>query len=270
MSALRPVRGPYEPGYPRELTEEEIERLLRPGLLARFSRETLVAGALVAGLALGAASPPAGDGDRPSRQELGKAELEAAQRKALAFAREVLGSYKDKVWNDETNLRLTPVLEPNPPVKYPRIPIMFGNSRVGIFDTKKAVEATRKLFEIYGVQLQADQGVQGEGFEFQADGWDPKRKIGFRLIQPAEQAEGAAPKDPAKALESREMAPLGAAVKAGRLRIFVAQATGFPNMDGDLYTPMEYYLGSVVDYLNWALGGMEIDRQKVLDRIPKK
>lgn len=257
MKPLKPVRAPYEPRYPRSLTPEEVERLLRPGLFQRFSRETLLTGALFAGLALTAAA----DGDKPRQDKLTKAQLEEAQKKARDVVREILDGYKGKGWNEHTSLRLEETLPANPPVKYPAIPIMFGNSRVGIFDTAKAVEATRKLFEVYGLKLRPNQAVKGDGYEFEADGWDPDRKIGFELIR--------GEKDP-KNLEKGELEPLSAAVKAGKLKVFAAHAGGFPNMDNDLYTPMEFYLASVIDYLNWVRGGVEIDRDKVLDRVPKK
>jgi hypothetical protein len=31
-------------------------------------------------------------------------------------------------------------------------------------------------------------------------------------------------------------------------------------MDGDLHTPMKYYLASVIDYLNWLQGDLQIAR----------
>lgn len=262
MSLLRPVPGPYDPKYPRQLSDEEIEKLLRPGLFGRFSRETLLSGALLAGLSLGAVE---GQEQKPG---LGKEEFENARAKAMALARETLGGYPNKGWNGMTTIELQKVLASNPGVKYPRIPISFGNSYVGIFDTKKATDATKKLFEVYGIQLQSGQSVAGEGFAFVADGWNAESKIGFRLILPGEQPEKERVKNPDQALEKHEVAPLGAAVAAGKLRMFVVNAGGFPNMDGDLYTPMEYYLASVIDYLNWAQGGVEIDPEKVLGRKP--
>src|SRR4051794_14355314 len=61
MSELRPVSKEYDPGYPRSLTEQEVEELLRPNLVRRFGKRARVAaGAVVAGLGLaGAAATPA-------------------------------------------------------------------------------------------------------------------------------------------------------------------------------------------------------------------
>jgi len=265
MNMLRPVPGPYDPKYPRELSDEEIEKLLRPGLFARFSRETLLSGALLAGMTLGALGQ---EPTPPAKPPLGKEEFEAAKTKALALAKETLGGYKIGSWNQYTSIHLAPGLEANPRVKYPAIPICFGNSHVGIFDTKKAIDTTKKLFEIYGIKLQAGQTVKGEGFTFVADGYDPDAKIGFKMTLPEEYGQEAKAKDPDKSIDASEVKPLSAAITAGKLRMFVVDAGGFPNMDGDLYTPMEYYLSSVIDYLNWAQGGMEIDPEKVFGKKP--
>ncbi|MBI3857626.1 MAG: hypothetical protein HY293_18245 [Planctomycetes bacterium] len=172
-----------------------------------------------------------------------------------------------------TSIYPSKALGPNPMVKYPLIPISYGNSYVGLFDSEKAIQSTKRLFEAYGVKLQPKGAVKGEGFAFEADGWDAERKIGFRLIRPGEQPrdtqEAKPTAEPEKALEAGEMEPLGKAMTAGQLKMFVAETHGFPNMDGDLYTPMEYYLQSVIDYLNWALGGAEIDKEKIFGRVPK-
>ena len=53
MSSLKPVPRSYCPDYPRFLTEADIREILRPSLLARFSRETLLAGAMLTGLTAG-------------------------------------------------------------------------------------------------------------------------------------------------------------------------------------------------------------------------
>ena len=50
--------------------------------------------------------------------------------------------------------------------------------------------------------------------------------------------------------------------------LFVADASAFPRMDGDVYTPMQYYLASVVDYLNWVSGDERIELKRVFGRLP--
>ncbi|MCA9072915.1 MAG: hypothetical protein KDA84_28525, partial [Planctomycetaceae bacterium] len=47
---MKPITSDYQPAYPRELTGEQIADLLRPGLLKRFSQQTLATGALIAGM----------------------------------------------------------------------------------------------------------------------------------------------------------------------------------------------------------------------------
>ena len=105
-----------------------------------------------------------------------------------------------------------------------------------------------------------------------ADGYNEKLKIGFELVMP-EGMVGMGPKkftlEPAeKKLDAAEMKKLNADVKAGKVRMLVMKAAGFPNM-GDLRTPMVYYLNSVMDYLNWVHGDKQID-PKALQWKPAK
>ena len=60
MSHLQPVPSDYEPAYPRELTAEQIQDLLHPGLLKRFSQRTIATGALIAGMAASGCSDDSG------------------------------------------------------------------------------------------------------------------------------------------------------------------------------------------------------------------
>jgi hypothetical protein len=282
MSELRPVGKDYNPGYPRELTAEEVERLLRPGLLSRFTRETLAAGAVLVGAGLlggrGEAAPLPGPGELP-KAGLSTRKDEQFRKKIDRLTAEILG---DKVgsWNAQSMLRLQTELAANPPLKYPHIPISFGNSYVGIFDTEKAREATRKLFAQWGIELQKEVAVKGPGYQFVPDGYNKELRIGFKIVMP----EGAVglrgkkfePEPEERKLDDKEIKALDADVQAGRLRVLVVRAAGFPNMDGDLYTPMEYYLASVIDYLNWVHGDKQLDRNSVLgkprqpDRIRKE
>jgi hypothetical protein len=267
MSELRPVRADYDPGYPRHLTPEEIETLLRPGLFRRFGRETLAAGAVLAGAWLGQAAPLPGPGELP-KTGLSTRKDKEFHDKVHKITAEILG---DKVgsWNAQTLIDLKATLPSNPPVKYPHIPISFGNSYVGIFDVEKAREATRKMFAQWGIELQKDVPVKGPGYEFVPDGYNKELRIGFKIALPDDgnrRGQKIEPEPEERKLDDKEMQALDTDIKAGKLRIFVVKAQAFPNMDGDLYTPMEYYLASVIDYLNWVHGDKEIDKTSVLDK----
>jgi hypothetical protein len=273
MNTLRPVDPGYDPGYPRRLGEAELRALLRRSLLERFSGATILSGALLAGclpqvLAQEPASrPQAGRLPRPPRM------AEPAFAKELqALVAELMGSSKGGFWDAHSAIALARPLPSNPPVKCPRIRISFGNSYVGIFDVEAAKQATRKLFAHYGVPLQEDVRVTGTGFEFVADGYDPERKVGFKIRVPAAAQLGrgkVAPAEPAeRALEDQELQAVDRAVAKGELELFVVDGTAYPNMDNDLYTPMQYYLSSVVDYLNWVHGEEHIDAATVFGRLP--
>lgn len=277
MSELRPVSKTYDPGYPRSLTEREIDDLLRPSLLNRFGKKAMVAaGAVVTGLTLSGAAcslaqPPMGP-------PLPKAGLSTNKDKAFRdkiykMSHEVLG---DKVgfWDERSSILYKQELANNPPIKYSRIAISFGNSYIGIFDTDKAKEATFKLFEQWGIKLEKDVAIKGEGYEFRADGYNKDLNIGFEIVMPEGfvglDARKKLPVQPQEhKLDAEELKALDKDIKSGKRRIFVVQGTGYPNMDGDLYTPMQYYLASVIDYLNWVHGDPNMERDNVLGRAKK-
>ena len=277
---LNPVPADYAPAYPRRLTADEIEQFLRPGLFRRFSPATMMAGAVIAAALSGgcdgesdsaSAAAPGGTGASGA----GKSTRTDPQLRAKVeqIALEVLGPYRARMsWNDDASLCLEKRLSSNPPVKTPSIPISYGNSYVGLFDTNAAKEATRRMFAAYGIELEASVKVKGDGFEFIADGYDPRRRVGFKLLVPGGRTRLADNKPVAgpasEVLAAEELPALDEAVKSGTVNVFVADATDFPNMDGDQFTAMEYYLASVVDYLNWVHGDRTVELNKVLGKLP--
>ena len=70
------------------------------------------------------------------------------------------------------------------------IRISFGNSYVGIFDTEAAKAAAAKLFQQYGIELKKDVPIKVDGYEFTADGYDEKLRIGFELVVPDQTVVG--------------------------------------------------------------------------------
>jgi hypothetical protein len=271
MSELRPVDRGYDPGYPAGLTADELRDLVRPGLLRRFGAEVLAAGALAAGVSLGVdlAAAPAPKGlPQNGKSTRNDPKIKEKVDKLTAELLEPLK--KNAGWNERSSIILKTKLPSNPPVKYPHIPISFGNSYVGIFDTAAASEATRKLFAVWGLELKAGQTIKGPGYEFEADGYDPVQQVGFKIVLPQGEVglrgQKFPPEPEAKKLDDREVQALERDVSTNKVKVFVVQAAGYPNMDGDLYTPMEYYLQSVIDYLNWVHGDKQIDANKVLGK----
>ena len=285
------MRSDYEPSYPRALTPDEVRLLLRPGLLERFGQSTLLAGAVLVGSLVvvggvvggcdqaGATQPPPGannGGNRNAAPPIKSTRMDPQLKARVdGIITEVLGEAGKRRRSEHTRLQLATPVAGNPPLKTPFFGVMFGNSYVGVFDTEGAREATRRLFKEYGIELEPRVRVKGDGFEFVADGYDPKRKIGFEIVDPGQPkrvrfADGAeVPASSAKVLEDKEFAAVGAAVKAGDVQMFVAPAAEFPNVDGDRGTSMAYYLASVVDYLNWVHGDQQIDRDRVLGKKPQ-
>ena len=269
---LKPVPPGYVAGYPRTLTAQELREHLRPALWKRFGPETLVAGALAASLtAPGSEARAAG----PSvTTAVAKDALERTperyRKRVQRVLHEILGD-RSRGWNDSASVELVGLLQSNPPVTAPSIPISFGNSYVGIFDVDEARRATYKLFAAYGIDLDRNVEIEGKHYAFRADGYDEQRRIGFKLIAPVGRigfgSDEYEAEVPDRALDPGELRKLDRTISAGEMDLFVVEAANYPNMDGDLYTPLEYYMAAVVDYLNWIHGDRQIDRDRVVGRL---
>ncbi len=165
---------------------------------------------------------------------------------------EILGETKKGYWNERTSLGPKIHLASNPAVKYPLIPISYGNSMSGILDIEAARQATQDLFAQYGIAMEKAVPLSG-------DGYSEEFKIGYVFLSRSKGEQ---------TLDHSELSALDKAVQVGGLNLFVADLNRFPNMDGDLYTPTEYYLASVVDYLNWVHSGEAMSLNKVLGELP--
>lgn len=281
MNELHPIDTNYEPEYPPRLSLMQIHTLVRPNLMQRFSRQTLLGGAVLAGSAAlsGCGSTEAeyrvtSDNPPTAAKPLPTPSDRNVDQRVNEILTEILGGYDEdqRNWNSKTHLGLIRPISANPPIKTPRIPVSFGNSYVGIFDVEKARDATRQLFEAWGIDLKRDVRIKGDGYEFTADGWSEEHQVGFKLVMPEGQVGFIPKKFPklkdADKLDEDELGPLEKVIEEGRLRLLVVPATEYPNMDGDLYTPTEYYLATVVDYLNWIHGDRRISKNSVLGNLP--
>lgn len=309
MAGLKAYTQPYDPGYPRSLTDEQIEELLRPNLLRRFGKDVMLTGALLTGLLSSGCrsgdskSPAVGNSEKPNEEVKQELELPKAQennskkkknakveaavkkaeekerkkndriqrttashRKAKAWSKEVLGRIKAGYWNKHAGINLIREIAANPPLKYPRIEISYGNSYCGVFDIEEAKKITEEMFKIYGIELKSDVPVKGIDYEFDADGYNEKLNIGFEIL-----GNGYLPnrKDFKKeALSPLECTGLNKDIRDKKRQIFVANINQLPNMDGDLYTPKQYYMASVIDYLNWVRGDILYKPDEVLGTFP--
>jgi hypothetical protein len=268
MNPLRPVDVTYAPGYPATLTEAEIRDLLRPCLLRRFPREAMLIGAIAAGtaLAMPASARPGKPGGRlPALPRLGTSTRTdpAFRAKVDKLIAEVLGHKPVAL---KAALQPKQVLAANPAVAYPKpYRIHFGTGvQFNRLDVDAAREATVKLFKLYGIELKKTVTVKGEGFEFVADGYSRALGVGFELITPQEHSAppGKYAKE-AERLDAAETKVLDAAVKEGRARMFVTPTRGFATIGRTGRPPMQYYLESVVDYLNWVHGDRQVKKEAV-------
>jgi len=244
---VRPVPAGYRPGYPRFVEVTDWERLLRPS------------GSLLFGGLLGAAllvPERAGAQDAPP-PPVGPP-LASSNARAAAIANRALDEVRKSGFRyQRSETGEEEVVKGSPKVTFPKIRISYGNSYVGVFDLARAKQVTVELFAAYGVRLEERHLFKKDGVEFEADGYDPKRKIGFELLgsdrPPGGLSEKVPPResDPAKLLDDAETAKLKEQVAAKQESLFLAPVEKYPNMDGDQYTPLRAYLKSALDYLDW-------------------
>ena len=257
---VRPMKPTYDPGYPSFLEVDDWEELVCLSSRRIFDPATLLFAGILGGAffvsAAGASAPevePTKVKPPPMESPLKASNPKAVEiaQKALAEVQTTGGYYKTHTISQRE------VVKSNPQVTVPHIRIFYGNSYLGVFDTKRAKQATLAMFEAYGVKLQPNQAFNKGGVQFQADGYNAEKKIGFEIMLP-DKALGLsrpkptdAPPPPAQALDEKEVKALGEMVAAKKESLFVAPAELYPNMDGDQYTPLRSYLQSVLDYLEW-------------------
>lgn len=137
----------------------------------------------------------------------------------------------------------------NPRLIVPDIQISFGNSYVGVLDVAAARKATVELFQTYGYALRQGERitVSDQNVEFIADGWDPSARVGFQLVFP----RFGPSQLPSSVLDLKELGRFSRWAAEDQQDWLMADPTLYPNMDGDLHTPLKYYLKSVVRYLEW-------------------
>lgn len=244
------VHTDYEPGYPAGLTAEQFA-----ALLASDRQRRLLTAAAAAGLTIGTLA--AQDGTDAADRE----------RKVLeVLTRAVTGdSTGSSFWYPRTTFERTKN-ECGSTVVVPRIPIMFGNSRNGVFDAERARQLARGMFEAYGLRPAADVDIGDGDTGAELDGFDRHRRVGFELNgrpdgEPG-MAGGVAAEAPSDELSKDEHAKLA----ADGIEIHLVDLANYPLMDGDQVTPTVAYLAGIVAFLNEVTDGPDIDLDAVLLR----
>lgn len=247
---IRPVRRDYDPGYPAMIEVDDWRGLLARSSRAVFDPRTLAfAGLLGTSLFVPA---PAAAAPVPSK-------LTAENARAAEIANAALAEVKGQaMWKGSASLSTKGYVEGNPDITVPKIPISFGNSRLGVFDFERARKVTADIFRAYGLDPQMGHQLKREGFEFKVDGYDPKAGVGFEIVGSENPPRGfgrAAPPRPEVSerhrLDPEEAKRVMSAVRSGELKLLMVPVDRYPNMDNDQYTPLAAYLRSVLDYLDW-------------------
>jgi hypothetical protein len=247
---VRPVASTYDPGYPRFTEICDWSSLLEPGRTSLLRPAALFAGLL--GSCLFVADGRAADAPEAKP----KPPLQSSNARADSIANAALAEVRSTGhWFARSGADMVQVVPGQPAITVPVIRVSFGNSYVGIFDVARAQKATIEMFAAYGVKLVPKHHFQRDGIEFEADGYDPVSKVGFEILgvddpDPSARTK-AAPRPAGEVLDAGETSILKDHVVAGSESFFLAEASSYPNMDGDQYTPLRAYLKSALDYLDW-------------------
>jgi roadblock/LC7 domain-containing protein len=249
---IRPLSQRYDPGYAAFAEIEDWQSFVAPSSKALFAPQALFFAGVLGSVFLADAGA----------QEMPKVgpPLKSPNAEAAKIANACLDEVKATgSWYRDTKFDKKDEVENNPKVVVPNIRISFGNSYSGIFDMVRVKKATIALFGAYGVKLKEDYPLKRGDVEFQVDGYDPEKKIGFEILGADYISTGgfsADPPDPRQSkpatdLDEKEAEKLKKIVSAGEEKMFLAPAVDYPLMDGDEYTPMRAYLQSALDYLQW-------------------
>lgn len=296
MPAYRPVRRDYTPGYPRQLSEAELNEFLRPALFKRFSRETLAASALMLGAMFtqGCSAPP----PKPLPKKWETTEDFDAKLTTLLLQ---LSGWRNNAWRATEQiypeeLYTSELLPANPPMKHAvnaRVMVSFGTGGVTVMDMGKLRDDTCKIFEFYGIPLEKDVKLAENGYRFTADGYSEDYGIGFEGYMRAgggianseafkrkdwlimarqwlanqggwlgQQASLISLTNPAEHLDDHELAPLNTAISEKKTQLFVPDFDNYGSMDLPIGTLA--YLLSVVDYLNAVTGHATYDPTQIV------
>jgi len=240
----------YLPGYPRGLSAQQFQALLAP---RNRERRRALFGAACAALALSAGSP-------------GEAEREA---QVVAMLQRLAEERPQSSWLWSSIMHRAAATEATAGVTYvPRIPISFGNSAMGLFDSGRARLMAVEVFRAYGIELETGAALDTPSVHARLDGADRARKIAFKLRGANEENDGRTrpvigggkAESASSDLDATELAAL---VENG-WKLHVTSIDNYPLMDGDQLTPTVAYLAGVIEFLNAVTDGPDLDLRSVL------
>lgn len=255
--SLAPVERRYEPGYPPALAPEEFAALIAERNTLRVRRIVATACAAL-GLSCTQGEQHASAAPAPSGNEQREARvLEILQ--AFAQSR---GGCSTSFWN--STMRAQPVGEAGTEDVYlPEIPICFGSSLMGVFDTGTARKLALELFRAYGLELEADAALDTAGVHARFDGLDRARSIGIKL-RPATRRDPLGGSAPVEAERERLDPDEVRVLRQANWKLHVASADRYELMDRDELTPTLAYLSGVIEFLNSVTDGPDLDVRSIL------
>lgn len=260
----------YDPGYPSRLSRADYHELVAirmPLRLLRAAATASVAFSLAAcdpkpTPTLGETPPGPKDPIRPRAPD----DLE---RRIVALIDEMKRDATRSSWFSLSRFVRNTADEKRlgAPQWEARVPISYGNSYSGIFDVSLARKRAVQAFAAYGIEIERNVAIQGDGISATVDGLHRDSGLGFELRDPTEPVldfSGGPTVDYAKQydasifLDDAEITEL----RAAGWRIHVADPK--PRFDGDEFTPGMAYLASIIEYLDRETDGPDFDIETVL------
>lgn len=170
---------------------------------------------------------------------------------------------RHKDYGADMTIRLCRYLDASPPVKYPRIVLRDSCDIITPISEKVAESVAQKMFRIYNIATKPDVTIKGNGYLISLDGYDDKRKIGYKII-PVDQA-----------VTPVITAAMNRANRQDGIQIFLAEAkhfsatTAMPHPD-NTYIKVKFLISSLSDFLNWIHGDKEPDLNRVNGAYPAR
>jgi len=249
---IKPVRRTRKPKYPGVDDRPDMDQILRSSILRRFSNATV---AMTAMLSIGTV---AGAGLFAADDDIENEIRKVDQKKVQAIVDKYLKDLGQARQGEKLGKMKT--LSNNPDISIAEAgenyAIKLGDIKSTSFHVSKVKEATKELFKLYGVKIKKDQSYHKGDVEFEVDGYDKSKKIGFEFrysnksYYDYDKGESKNATDE-QYLSAEEMKELNKQVKKGKANILVIPADQFQHTSKSRHILVKAYLQTVVDYLEW-------------------
>jgi len=260
----------YDPGYPCQLSRAEFHELVATRMPLRLLRVAATASVAFSLTACDSKpTPTLGVTPQGPKDPIRPRAPDDLERRVVALIDEMKRDATSSSWFSLARFVRNPADEERlgAPQWEARVPITYGNSVNGIFDVSLARKRAVQAFAAYGIEIERNVQIQGDGISATVDGLHRESGLGFELRDPTELVidfAGGPTVDYSKQYD--------ASIFLDDDEIAKLRVAGWPihvsgpkhRFDGDEFTPGMAYLASIIEYLDRETDGPNFDIETVL------